>query len=189
MPSLFQNDHAFSMRRISASGPSARNTALPATSTSAPASKSSRAFADEMPPSTIDKRIEPHAAFHLRQTTHLLHRRWYERLPPEPGLDAHHQHHLHLRQQPLQHPRHPLSALTRFRHTLRRHVWPRCRHNVVRRLIVKGDIPGPRLDKACDVTHRIGYHQMHVERLGRGAAVWPSSRGIRTICWARTPHP
>ena len=52
MPSLFQNDHAFSMRRISASGSSARNTALPATSTSAPASKSSRAFADEMPPST-----------------------------------------------------------------------------------------------------------------------------------------
>ena len=118
----------------------------------------------------LDKRIEPHAAFHLRQTTHLLHRRGYERLPPEPGLDAHHQHHLHLRQQPLQHPdircRLDRDSGTRSggMYGLDADI------TVVRSLIVKGDIPGPRLDKACDVTHRIGYHQMHVERLGRGAA-------------------
>ena len=145
MPPLFQNDHAFSMRRISASGSSARNTALPATSTSAPASKSSRAFADEMPPSTSISVSSPMRRFN-------------------------HQHHLHLRQQPLQHPdircRLDRDSGTRSggMYGLDADI------TVVRRLIVKGDIPGPRLDKACDVTHRIGYHQMHVERLGRGAA-------------------
>lgn len=95
--------HTSSIRSISVLGSSAPKTALPATSTSAPVSKSRRALCAEMPPSTSISVDKPASSIVRPQLCDLTQCAVHELLSAEARFDAHHEHQVERRQQVAQH--------------------------------------------------------------------------------------